>query len=144
MPSTRAGRLRTRRGVASRIKGMPRRRHEAAPTNVTPGSRVIHLAFARPGILVRLAGAFALSVLAACSSNVSGPTPVEDPNRVTIQPETAVLYSGLETTFTVSGGTGTYSITSSNQSIVQAPSFLNGRTSSVTPANVIAHTAVTV
>jgi hypothetical protein len=105
---------------------------------------VIHLAFARPGIFVRLAGALALSVLAACSSSVSGPTAVEDPNRVTIQPETAVLYSGLPTTFTVSGGVGTYSITSSNQGVLEVPSFLNGRTFTVTPASVAADTSVTV
>ena len=61
MPSARRGDPATRRGVASRIKGMPRRRQGAAPTNVRPGSRVIHLAFARPGNLVRLLGVLALS-----------------------------------------------------------------------------------
>ena len=87
-------------------------------------------AFARPGVLARFAAAIAvLAALASCSSNVSGPIPVNDPDRITIQPETAVLYSGLETTFTVSGGTGVYSIASSNQSIVQVPSFARPRAS---------------
>ena len=102
-------------------------------------------AFARSRGIARLGALFFLvGLAAACTGNVSGPTTVVDPARVTIQPDTAVLYSGLESTFTVSGGTGTYSITSSNQSIVQVPAFLNGRTFSVTPANVIADTPVTI
>ena len=101
-------------------------------------------AFAHPGALARVVACFALGLAASCSSSVSGPTPVQDPARVTIQPETAVLYSGMPTTFTVSGGTGTYSITSSNQAVVQVPAFLNGRTFAVVPANVIADTAVTI
>jgi hypothetical protein len=94
---------------------------------------------------VARAALLALAALAvACTSNVSAPTPVEDPARVTIQPDSAVLYSGIPTTFTVSGGTGTYAISSSNQAVVQVPSFLNGRTFSVTPSNVVADTDVTI
>ena len=123
---------------------MPRARSRVARTT-NPGSRVTSSAFARPGILARAAVAFALAALVgSCSSNVSGPTNVDDPARVTIQPDTAVLYSGMATTFTVSGGAGTYSISSSNQAVVQVPTFLNGRTFTVTPANVLADTAVTI
>jgi hypothetical protein len=101
-------------------------------------------AFARTAGLARLGVIAVAAFAAACTSNVSGPTPVNDPARVTIQPDIAVLYSGMQTTFTVSGGTGTYSISSSNQAVVQVPAFLNGRTFTVTPANVLADTAVTI
>ena len=113
--------------------------------NNDPGSRVIYRSFAHMGAYARVAAAAALAVLlGSCSSSVSGPTAVEDPTRVTIQPDTAVLYSGMPTSFTVSGGTGTYSITSTNQSVVQVPTFLNGRTFTVTPANVVVDTPVTI
>jgi hypothetical protein len=100
--------------------------------------------FARASGLARIGAILLAALSAACSSSVSGPTPVDDPARITIQPDTATLYSGLQTTFTVSGGTGTYAISSSNQAVVQVPSFLNGRTFSVTPANVLADTTVTI
>jgi len=91
-------------------------------------------------------GAFIGAVLAlvACTSNVTSPTPVDDPARVTIQPDTAVLYSGLPTTFTVSGGTGSYAVSSSNQAVIQVNPVLNGRNFTVTPANVVADTPVTI
>ena len=109
-----------------------------------PGSRVTStFPFARACGFARLGALFLAALAAACESSVSGPTVVEDPARITIQPETAVMYSGLPTTFTVSGGTGTYSISSTNQAVVQVPAFLNGRTFSVTPANVLADTPVT-
>jgi hypothetical protein len=128
--------------LVSRIKGMPR--PSGASPEQRPGSRVTTIsAFARRCQPARLGALFLVALTAACESSVSGPTPVDDPARVTIQPDTAVLYSGMPTTFTVSGGTGTYAITSSNQAVVQVPSFLNGRTFTVLPANVVADTSVT-
>jgi hypothetical protein len=110
-----------------------------------PGSRLNIFAFIHPGLLARAIACSALGlIVGSCSSNVSGPTTVQDPARITLEPATAILYSGMPTTFTVSGGTGTYSITSTNQAVVQVPTFLNGRTFTVVPANVLADTAVTV
>ena len=97
------------------------------------------LALARKGAFLG-----AMLALAACSSDVSGPTPVNDPDRITIQPETAILYSGLPTTFTVSGGTGSYAVSSSNQAVVRVDAVLNGRSFTVTPANVVVETPVTI
>lgn len=104
-------------------------------------------AFARPGAFVRFALALVLAMLAAaCGSGaVSGPTPVNDPNRITILPATAILYSGMATTFTINGGTGSYFLSSSNQAVVQVSGSLtgSGHTITVIPANVVEETTVT-
>jgi hypothetical protein len=95
---------------------------------------------------VRIAGAlFAPLLLASCGSGgVSGPVPVNDPTRITILPDTAILYSGLATTFTVSGGTGSYIVSSSNQSVVPVSGTLDRATFTVVPANVTVDTTVTI
>ena len=83
-------------------------------------------------------------VIASCGSGgVSGPVPVNDPSRITILPDTAILYSGLATTFTISGGTGAYIVSSSNQSVVAASGPIARTTLTVIPANVTVDTAVT-
>jgi hypothetical protein len=104
---------------------------------------VTSFAFARPGLLARLALAALAAVLASCSGGVSGPPPVNDPNRITILPDTATLYSGLPTTFTISGGTGAYIVSSSNQAVVAASGPVDRNTLMVVPANVVVDTAVT-
>ncbi len=58
-------------------------------------------------------------IVASCSSSVSGPAPVTDPNRITILPAEATLYSGLPTTFVINGGTGSYIVSSNNQAVIQ-------------------------
>lgn len=86
----------------------------------------------------------ALAGLASCGSGgVSGPPPVNDPNRITILPDTATLYSGLPTTFTISGGTGAYIVSSSNQAVVAASGPVERNTLTVVPANVVVDTAIT-
>jgi hypothetical protein len=99
---------------------------------------------ARWGAFIRLAGVLLASVvLASCGAGVSGPVPVNDPNRITILPDTAILYSGLATTFTVSGGTGSYIVSSSNQSVIAVSGTLDRTSFTVIPANVTVDTAVT-
>ncbi len=105
-------------------------------------------AFANPGAFARLALALVLAMLAAaCGSGaVSGPTPVDDPNRITLLPSTAILYSGMPTTFTINGGTGSYFLSSSNQAVVRVSESLTGSGShsfTVIPANVVEETTVT-
>jgi hypothetical protein len=99
--------------------------------------------FPRWGALARIALALlAPAWLMSCGSGgVSGPAPVNDPGRITILPETAVLYSGLPTTFAISGGTGSYIVSSSNQAIVPAPGAARS-TFTVVPANVVVDTPV--
>jgi hypothetical protein len=99
---------------------------------------------ARPGVLARIAIALlAPVVFASCSGNVSGPPPTNDPSRITILPATAVLYSGLPTTFTITGGTGAYVVSSSNQAVIGASGPIERNTLTVIPANVLVDTDIT-
>ncbi len=101
-----------------------------------------------PGLadrLARLAVALAsIAVVSSCGSGaVSGSAPVNDPARITILPDTATAFSGLPTTFVISGGTGSYIVSSSNQSIIQVAGALAGNTLTIIPNPVIADTVVT-
>ncbi len=93
---------------------------------------------AAPILAVLLAAA-----LVSCGGGVSGPPAVNDPTRITILPDTATLYSGLPTTFVLSGGTGAYFVSSSNQSVVPVSGFVNGSTLVVVPNPVAIDTTVT-
>ena len=67
------------------------------------------------GAAVRILFAFLAAVLAgSCGSGAVSPQ-VNDPTLITIMPNTATLYSGLPTQFAITGGTGQYIVTSSNQ-----------------------------
>jgi hypothetical protein len=90
---------------------------------------------------------FALAILAVLNScgggAVGGPPPVNDPTRITLLPATVTAFSGLPTVFTVSGGTGAYIVSSSNQAIVPISGSINGSTFTVVPNPVVANTTVT-
>ncbi|HEX7403274.1 MAG TPA: hypothetical protein VF287_04595, partial [Usitatibacter sp.] len=101
-----------------------------------------------PGLadrLARLALALAsIAVVTSCGSGaVSGPVPVNDPTRITILPATATAFSGLPTTFVISGGTGSYIVSSSNQAVIQVAGTLAGSTLTIVPNPVLADTPVT-
>ncbi len=83
------------------------------------------------------------AALVSCSGAVSGPPAVTDPTRITILPDTAILYSGLPTTFVIAGGTGAYFVSSSNQSVVPVSGALSGTTLLVVPNPVAVDTTVT-
>jgi len=106
---------------------------------------VIRFAPAIADRLARLALAlFAIATVTSCGSGaVSGSAPVNDPTRITILPNTAVAFSGLPTTFVISGGTGSYIVSSSNQAIVQVSGSLAGNTLTIIPNPVIVDTVVT-
>jgi hypothetical protein len=101
-----------------------------------------------------LAFAFALLsflTLSSCGSGgVSGPPPVNDPTRITILPAgtttaPVIAYSGLPTTFALSGGTGSYIVSSDNQSVIQISSgAINTSTLTVVPNPVTSDTTVTI
>ena len=100
-----------------------------------------HFAAARPGLAARLALASAAFVLSSCSGGV---TPVvNDPETITILPSTATLYSGLPTTFSVTGGTGAYIVTSSNQAAIQVSGAVQSGPITIVPNYVVADTPVT-
>jgi len=105
---------------------------------------VIAMAFR---IIERLAlGASLLAVLASCGSGaVGGNPPANDPARVTILPgDGTVIYSGQPATFTLSGGTGAYIVSSSNPSVLPVDSASRNATSITVVANpVAADTTVT-
>lgn len=98
-----------------------------------------------PSLLTHyLFAAFAfLGVVSCGGGGVSGPPPVQDPSRITILPGIATLYSGVPTTFVISGGTGSYIVSSSNQSVVPISSSVTGNALVVTPNHVGADTEVT-
>lgn len=91
-----------------------------------------------------LAVSFAALGLASCGSGaVSGSAPVNDPTRITILPATATLFAGTPTTFTISGGTGSYIVSSSNQAVVPISGAISGNTLVVIPNAVGSDTDVT-
>lgn len=92
--------------------------------------------------------------LSSCSGAVSGPVPVSDPTKITILPGMGTdasgapisvpvtAYSGLPTTFTVTGGTGSYIVSSSNQAIIAISGPISGTTFTVVPSPVVTSTTV--
>jgi hypothetical protein len=89
--------------------------------------------------LVRIALALVSLTLAACGGGVSGPAAVIG-GPLTITPAAATVYSGLPTTFVVSGGTGSYFITSNDQSIVPNTGLFTSPTFTIVPGSVSADT----
>lgn len=85
----------------------------------------------------------AVSGLASCSGGVSGSAPVNDPTRITILPSTATLFAGTPTTFVISGGTGSYIVSSSNQAVIPLAGAITGNTLVVSPNQVAGDTDVT-
>ena len=97
-------------------------------------------------VLLRLAAAGALAAgVAACGGSVSAnPSPVVDDPAITILPGTGTtMYSGLPTTFVLSGGTGSYIVTSSNQAVLPIAGGVTGRSVTLVPNPVTADTTVT-
>jgi hypothetical protein len=93
--------------------------------------------------IARTALAFlALAGLNSCGSGaVSGPP--ASTTTLSISPSTATLYSDQPTIFAVTGGTGTYFVTSSDQAAVPLVTSFSGNTLTVVPNPVITDTPVT-
>jgi hypothetical protein len=93
----------------------------------------------------RIAAALAAAAgIASCGGGVSAnPSPVVNDPAITILPATAVLYSGMPTTFVLSGGTGSYIVTSSNQAVLPIAGGVTGRSVTLVPSPVSADTVVT-
>src|SRR5687767_10638119 len=99
------------------------------------GAVLTTLFFFRQGVLARAALAFTASVIAACSGAVSAP-PSSNTGPISLSPSSATLYSSLPTEFLVTGGTGQYFITSSDQSVVPVVGQLQGNTFTLVPGPV--------
>lgn len=82
--------------------------------------------------------------LASCGSGaVADNTPPPAPGPLSVIPATATIFSGTPTTFLVSGGTGAFSVVSSDQSIVPNAVGLAGSSFNVVANPVGADTPVT-
>jgi len=87
------------------------------------------------------------ALLASCGSGaVGGNPPANDSLRVTILPgDGTVIYSGQPATFTLSGGTGAYIVSSSNPSVLPVDTAARNATSITVVANPVpADTLVTI
>lgn len=91
---------------------------------------------ARKGIVIAAA-----LIVAGCSSSVSQPPAAAGP--ISISPSSATLYSSLPTEFVVTGGTGQYFITSSDQAVVPSVGQFAGNVFNIVPGAVAADTPVT-
>jgi hypothetical protein len=76
------------------------------------------------------------------SDPASNPTPT--PTALTVLPQTATLYSGLPTTFTISGGTAPYSLISNDQAVVPLTTSTSANGFIVVPNEVSADTPVSI
>jgi hypothetical protein len=100
-----------------------------------------------PGFADRLArlalALLAFATLASCSGAVSGPPVVVNAGPLAISPAAATLYSDLPTSFIITGGTGQYVITSSDQAVIPIVGAFTGSVLTVVPGPVVANTPVT-
>jgi hypothetical protein len=106
-----------------------------------PGYRFA--AWLRP--LLNLAALAGVLSLAACGGGGGAPNnPYQGgAGPLAISPSVANLYSGKTFVFAVTGGSGPYAITSSDQAVLPVVGILDGNTLVVTPGNVGADTPVT-
>ncbi|MEP7261932.1 MAG: hypothetical protein ABI669_12055 [Usitatibacter sp.] len=100
---------------------------------------------ARPGLFARFFFALAaLAFLSSCGSGaVSGP-PAVGSATLAISPANATLFAESPFTFLVTGGTGVYLVTTSNQVALPAVGTLTGNTLIVIPGPVSVDTPVTI
>ena len=118
---------------------------------------MIRLAPGMADRLVRLALALiSIGLASSCGSGAVGPsTVVNDPAQITIQPgqctgigstvtcnNPAILYSGLPTTFVITGGTGSYILSSNNQSVLPVSGNIVGNSVTLFPSPVLVDTDV--
>ncbi|HEX4330711.1 MAG TPA: hypothetical protein VH040_01115 [Usitatibacter sp.] len=85
------------------------------------------------------------AILTSCGSGaVSGPPTVITPSALSVSPSSAVtMFSGLPSSFVITGGSGTYFVTSSNQAIIPNSDVFAGNLYSTIPNDVSADTSLT-
>lgn len=83
------------------------------------------------------------SLLTGCGGGVSAPPAPVVLAPLSILPGSAVMYSGLPTTFLISGGTGSYLVSSTDQLVLPVSGPIPGQSLSLVPAPVLAETTVT-
>ena len=93
--------------------------------------------------LAGLAAVAGMLALSGCGGGSGAPNNVFK-STVTVQPDTAVAYSGQPMTLTLTGGTGPFRAFSSNSGVLPVTQDVAGRTVVLLPANVAADTDVTI
>ena len=100
--------------------------------------------------LARATAAFAAALtLASCGGGGVNPSPnVPDQGLIVVLPSSSpaapvVAYSGLPTTFSVTGGNGSYIVASNNQAVIASPGSFAGSSFTVVPLPVAIETTVT-
>ncbi len=98
----------------------------------------------------RAFAAFAAALaLASCGGGSVGPSPVvPDQQAIVILPASSatapvLAYSGMPTTFSITGGNGSYIVASNNQAVIASPGAFTGSSFSIVPSPVLAETTVT-
>lgn len=99
-------------------------------------------------ILRTFAAALAIAGLAACGGGVGPAQSVPDQQLIVILPASTatapvVAYSGLPTTFSITGGNGSYIVASSNQAAIPSPGSFVGSSFTIVPNPVTTETTVT-
>lgn len=92
---------------------------------------------------VRVLVVFAMALTGGCGGGVSEPVPVPQPMPLSVLPGSAVMYSGLPTTFLLSGGNGSYVASSSDQLVIPISGAVDGSSLTLVPRPVQAETNVT-
>jgi hypothetical protein len=84
------------------------------------------------------------ALVAGCGSGAVGAPPATPvTTQIAVTPSNATLFSDLPTTFQISGGNGSYVVTSSNQAVIALSGTATSGTLTVVPSAVTADTAVT-
>lgn len=104
---------------------------------MTHFSRFLH------GGLSAVASVCCLLFLGSCGSGAVSDSSASSSTAIFVSPSNATLYSDLPTTFAVSGGNGTYIVTSSNQAVVPIAGAVNAKSFTIIPNSVAADTPVT-
>ena len=131
--------------IVSRIGSM--RHDDRGATTIKSGSFVTAFASARPGIFARVVLALgalgALAVLSSCGSGAVTDQPPAGSTTLTVTPGTGTLYTDSPFSFLITGGTGTYVATSSDQLALPVVNLVTGHELTVVAGPVSGDTPVT-
>lgn len=109
---------------------------------VTPSIRGFAAGLGRAALVFLAAATLAACGSGAVTDPANNPTPT--PTAVTVLPQTATLYSGLPTVFTITGGTAPYTLISSDQATVPLAASTSAAGFTIVPNEVSADTPVSV
>lgn len=95
------------------------------------------------GVAISALAVLGVLTLAGCGGSSSSSSPTVPTAALAAGPKTFSAFGNTANSVTVTGGTGPYSVTSSDTNVIPVPAQLTGATLSITPKNVLANTTVT-